>query len=255
MKNKINKLEINKRYHYKDIIEILELKYKTSRYRKYQIEEIKRYCDLTRKGNAYVVNKIYATPLEKINPYKVYMHRNKTNNKVYVGITLQPVNERWRNGTNYYGNEYFSRAIKKYGWDGFEHIILFDNLTKEEAENKEIELINKYNSTNRNYGYNIEKGGNTSGKHSEETLRKMSESQKGGLNHTAKRVICLNTKEIFDCIADCEKIYGHNVGYCCRKKSNYTLNKNKERMYFMFMDEYEQLDKHEKEEIDFEISI
>ena len=37
----------------------------------------------------------------------------------------------------------------------------FSNLTKEQAEEKERELINKYSSNNFNYGYNIESGGYT----------------------------------------------------------------------------------------------
>lgn len=197
-----DKLKITEKIQYKELIEMLDLPYKTTTYRRYQIEEIQRYCNLQRKGNYYTITKIYASPLDEIKQYKVYMHRNKTNGKVYIGITLQPVNERWRNGTNYYGNEYFHRSIKKYGWDGFEHLVLFDGLSKEEAEEKEVELIQKYKSTNRNFGYNIELGGNTSGKHSEDTLRKMSESQKGGLNHSAKKVICLNNLEVFNTVKE-----------------------------------------------------
>ena len=79
--------------------------------------------------------------------YKVYIHKNKLNGKVYIGITSQPVNQRWRNGTNYYGNEHFNNSIKKYGWNNFEHEILYDGLTKEEAEQIEIELIKHYSPT------------------------------------------------------------------------------------------------------------
>lgn len=47
----------------------------------------------------------------------------------------------------------------KYGWDGFSHEILFTGLNQDEAFQKEKELIQKYNSTNRDYGYNIASGG------------------------------------------------------------------------------------------------
>ena len=66
----------------------------------------------------------------------VYMHINKINNKKYIGITCQKANERWRNGKGYKTGR-FKKSIDKYGWDNFEHIILFDNLTKDEACNKE----------------------------------------------------------------------------------------------------------------------
>ena len=52
-------------------------------------------------------------------------------------------------------------AIQKYGWENVNHEILLDNLSKEEAEQKEIELIAFYNSTDDDYGYNISNGGNS----------------------------------------------------------------------------------------------
>lgn len=118
--------------------------------------------------------------------YKVYKHVNKINNKIYIGVTKQDVNRRWRNGKGYVKNIYFSRAIKKYGWDNFEHIILFINLTKTEAEEIEVELIKFHNSNNRKFGYNIENGGNLNKEISEESRLKMSISKKGkmtGINH------------------------------------------------------------------------
>lgn len=93
--------------------------------------------------------------------YKVYKHINKINNKIYIGITQQELNKRWQNGYGYKEQKYFYSAIKKYGWENFEHIILFDNLTEEEAIKKEIELIKEYKSNNRKYGYNISQGGET----------------------------------------------------------------------------------------------
>ena len=95
--------------------------------------------------------------------YTVYMHKNKINGKVYIGITCQyPIKRRWRQGSCYKSCKKFYRAIEKYGWDNFEHIILYENLTEKDACNKEIELINKYNCIKN--GYNILKGGNLSNK-------------------------------------------------------------------------------------------
>lgn len=176
--------------------------------------------------------------------YKVYIHKNKLNGKVYIGITSQPVNQRWRNGTNYYGNEYFNNSIKKYGWNNFEHEVLYDGLTKEEAEQIEIELIKHYNSTNRDKGYNIENGGNTTGKHSEETKRKISESQKGGLNHMARKVICLNNNEIFGSIIEASKYAHCAVSTLIRnlKDENYSAGIfNGKKLTWMYLNEYEDL--------------
>lgn len=109
--------------------------------------------------------------------FTVYKHVSPSG-KVYIGITSQSVNKRWNNGHGYRHNEYFYRAILKYGWDNFKHEILFTGLTKEQAEQKEIELIKLYNSTDNNYGYNIQNGGNYTGKHSESSKLKMSISQR-----------------------------------------------------------------------------
>jgi predicted GIY-YIG superfamily endonuclease len=69
--------------------------------------------------------------------YTVYQHKNKINGKVYIGITSQKLEQRWGSqGCNYKSSPHFYSAIQKYGWDNFEHNILFD-LTKEQACLKE----------------------------------------------------------------------------------------------------------------------
>ncbi len=92
--------------------------------------------------------------------YIVYMHKNKFNGKEYIGITCQRFKYRCgKNGNNYEECPRFWRAIQKYGWDNFEHIILLSGLTKEEACKKEIELIEKHQTRNEQFGYNLSKGG------------------------------------------------------------------------------------------------
>lgn len=127
--------------------------------------------------------------------YKVYKHTSPSG-KVYIGITKQKVNERWKKGLGYTGNARFTNAIKRYGWGNFLHEILYEDLTKEEAKEKEVELIAFHKSNQREFGYNITKGGdsikevsdetkeklrkaNIGKKMSEEARKKMSESKKG----------------------------------------------------------------------------
>lgn len=110
--------------------------------------------------------------------YTVYMHKNKINGKVYIGITKQIPKKRWNNGKGY-NEQYFKKAIEKYGFDNFEHLILHENLTQKEAEQKEIELIAYYKSNQRKFGYNIDNGGKTIGTHSEKTKLKISNAHKG----------------------------------------------------------------------------
>ena len=89
----------------------------------------------------------------------VYMHVNKFNNKKYVGITCQNPKKRWRYGAGYRGSPYFYKAIKKYGWDNFEHLILANNLSEAKAKQLEICLIAAYKLRNPQFGYNLSAGG------------------------------------------------------------------------------------------------
>lgn len=98
--------------------------------------------------------------------YTVYRH-TAPNGKVSIGITSMEPDKRWNNGYGYKRQPYFMNAIRKYGWDNFKHEILFVGLSKEEAERKEIELIAQCHSDEKAHGYNVEHGGNSSGKMSE----------------------------------------------------------------------------------------
>lgn len=105
--------------------------------------------------------------------YKVYKH-TFPNGKVYIGITKLDIFNRWRDGKGYKNQTLMFRAICKYGWKNIKHEILFTDLTKEEAEQKEIELIAYYKSNQKEFGYNVENGGNCKGKMSESERLKRS---------------------------------------------------------------------------------
>lgn len=115
-----------------------------------------------------------------IGNWTVYKHTTSSG-KVYIGITCQNLKRRWREGNGYKNNNYFYRAIKKYGWDNIKHEILFNNFTKEMAKLMEQCLIALYDSFNREYGYNLTLGGEgTLGyEFTKEAKKKMSESLKG----------------------------------------------------------------------------
>lgn len=98
--------------------------------------------------------------------YCVYIHINKLNNKVYCGMTNN-VKARWRNKGIAYkpyegdiSNRLFWNAIVKYGFDNFEHIVLYEDLTYNEACDKAKQVIKELNLNDRDYGYNIAEGGN-----------------------------------------------------------------------------------------------
>ena len=105
------------------------------------------------------VYRCYFIYKENMDNYKVYKHIFP-NNKVYIGITKQSLTRRWQEGLGYKRQLFVFNAIKKYGWGNVKHEIIFKNLSKKDAEQKEKELIKFYKSNNRQYGYNIENGGN-----------------------------------------------------------------------------------------------
>ncbi len=132
--------------------------------------------------------------------YCVYVHTSPSG-KMYVGQTKMNPEHRWNNGNGYltqkngsYLQPAFARAILKYGWDNFEHQIIANNLTKEEADNFEKLLINKLNTMDAKYGYNLREGGSNGGL-SQETRRKISESTKGEKSHMYGKHLSESTKK------------------------------------------------------------
>lgn len=124
---------------------------------------------------------------KEVNPrfektYKVYKHVFP-NGKVYIGITSQSLNDRWRSGKGYGNNPHITRAINKYGWDNIKHQVLKEDFTLDEANALERKFIAKYQSNNPIFGYNITSGGDgcpgVSHPHTEESKRKISQANSG----------------------------------------------------------------------------
>lgn len=127
--------------------------------------------------------------------YKLYVHITP-NGKRYYGITKQTTNQRWRNGKGYKNNEYFTRAIDKYGWDNIQHIVLHEELDEDEAKELEQYMIQWYCTNNKRYGYNITSGGEGCSKPvSEETKQKISEALKGRPSPNKGRIVSEETRK------------------------------------------------------------
>lgn len=93
----------------------------------------------------------------------IYKATNKINNKVYIGQTTRPLDERIYYHTYRAYNEpeiehtHFINAIRKYGANNFVWEIIDEAESKEELNSKEIYWIKQYNSIEK--GYNIQYGG------------------------------------------------------------------------------------------------
>lgn len=91
--------------------------------------------------------------------YTVYIHISPSG-KRYVGVTSQSVERRWqKNGAGYRNQKLFWRAICKYGWDSFSHIVVKTGLEEKTAFQLERALIAKYKTQNPQFGYNMTEGG------------------------------------------------------------------------------------------------
>lgn len=128
------------------------------------------------------------------------------NGKVYIGQTSQTLRRRLTRHCCENEDTFKCRAINKY--KSFNCEILYQG---EDLDNQEIEFIKQYNSTNREYGYNLESGGHNNKhlseetkekirvahkgtKHSEETKRNISESLKNNKKNNSKAIIVTEIK-------------------------------------------------------------
>lgn len=131
--------------------------------------EVGEYTDPHRKYESHV--------------FTVYMHVNKINGHMYIGLThhVNP-NKRW----GYSGQKYthcvkFTHAIKKYGWNNFDHIILC-RTNRERAIVIERTLIAHYKRLG--ISYNLTDGGEGTECISEKNRRITSERMRN--NHPMK---------------------------------------------------------------------
>lgn len=162
--------------------------------------------------------------------------------KKYYGITSSKKAEiRWgKNGYRYKSSPYFYNAIQKYGWDNFEHDVLFTDLTEDEAKDKEKYLIATYKTNEREFGYNTTSGGDG-------TVGVPFTREKHEKRGTCKSVVQIdmngNKVNKFFNIHEASRVVGCSFGHisgCCNRYYN---RKRVAGYYWMFSDEYEKWDK------------
>jgi len=140
----------------------------------------------------------------------IYLITNTKNNKKYVGQTLCSIEKRWQEHIyNSRGSRKRERyplyaAIRKYGSDSFIASVLDTAQSQDELNQKEIEYIKQFRTTEKDFGYNRHEGGNRPPQHttasrlkaaqsnrgqkrSEECKKRMSDAQKGNKNFFGHR--------------------------------------------------------------------
>lgn len=117
----------------------------------------------------------------------IYLIRCKSENKIYIGVSTNIKNRYSQHISllrkNKHPNMHLQQAFNNFGKDDFCLEVLQEinqpNVSKDELYNLEIYYISLYKSNNRNYGYNLEGGGNSKGKVADETRDRLSNSLKG----------------------------------------------------------------------------
>ncbi|MBP5310899.1 MAG: GIY-YIG nuclease family protein [Lachnospiraceae bacterium] len=172
----------------------------------------------------------------------IYKITNTKNGKVYIGQSVDIAHRKscheYDLKNNRHGNLYLQHAYNK-DPDVFKLEVIC--LCKEEdLDELEKFYIDKYNSADHRYGYNIDSSPRGTGRKSEETKRKLSEAKKGNTvmcgmrlseewkKHLSeaqphkKKVECIETGEIYESFADAARKTGLNrtkiVSVCTGKR-------------------------------------
>lgn len=169
---------------------------------------------------------------QSVRRYSVYIHEFP-NGKVYVGMTSQNSQNRWKYGHGYKHQPQVWQAIVEHGWKNIRHRIIESGLSKPEAEELERVLIKIHRANDPAYGYNIENGGTAAGKVSDVTRQKitgegnpfygqhLSEDHKEKIRDTRRerdiqpvnkrRILCVETGVIYESTAEATRQLGvHN---------------------------------------------
>lgn len=157
----------------------------------------------------------------------IYKITNIQNNKIYIGQTIRPVEQRFHrhisDALNNILDTHFARAIRKYGKDSFVVETIDTAQTQDELNQKERYWIQYYNSVQEGYNETdaISKcGGNTYQSKTEEEMEvikeKIRQTKIGAKNPMAKKIkrtnIITGEIDIFDTVISCAKACGIQNG-------------------------------------------
>lgn len=185
----------------------------------------------------------------------IYKIRNKVNNKVYIGQTINGFDKRYpysgegiekvyntclkNNESGLWYNRHLFSSIKKYGFSSFEVFPILDvAFSKEELDIKEDIYIKLNNSIKK--GYNNKTGGGN-GIPSEETIGKMKDiiSKRVGINNIVEVHSGINFNNYLDANRIFNIYHSIKILNCSNKKQRFVRDDKTGTIYkFMFLWEY-----------------
>lgn len=112
----------------------------------------------------------------KENIGRIYIIRNKVNNKVYIGQTIHTLHERFLQHTSasrvrLSPHRKLCNAIRKYGKEQFYIELLEDNISISHLNDRKIYYIEKFDSYNK--GYNATTGGDGTSIYKDEDIERI----------------------------------------------------------------------------------
>lgn len=165
----------------------------------------------------------------------VYQIRNIINDRVYVGSSMD-ISARWREHKydlrmNNHRNQHLQNAYNKYGKDAFiyEVLELIDEKNKDHQFEREQYWIDLKEACNKKKGYNIQ-------------------SEVLVVPKISKKVVCLETKEIFESLEEAgraKNISSGSISCCCNKRKL----KQTGGYHWKFYDEYVNMTEEEIEKV------
>jgi group I intron endonuclease len=154
----------------------------------------------------------------------VYKIQNVMNNKIYIGQTIRPPDERKgehfnRLSNKIHNNPHLQHAFDKYGISNFKFDVIGMGSSKESLDKLEDDYITLYGCLSPDKGYNLRTGGKT-GKLSEITRKRMSEARMGEKNHMYGKKL---PPEVCEKIGQAKR--GENNPFYGRKRPLHTRKK------------------------------
>ena len=168
----------------------------------------------------------------------IYKITNIINNKIYIGQTINTLEERWKRHQNdALSNRldtHFAKAIRKYGIDNFTAEVIDTAQSQDELTAKETYWIHYYDSIQNGYNETdaeYKSGGNTYLSKTDEELdiikEKIRQTKLGNKNPNTRKVKCRNVdtnEEIhFDTIAEVQQYFNHDNHNFVTRRCNHTI--------------------------------
>lgn len=183
----------------------------------------------------------------------IYKITNNINQKVYIGQSIRPVEDRFKrhisDAKNNILDTHFCRAIRKYGEENFSIEIIDTAQTQHELNHKEQYWIRYYNSIMNGYNETdaiYKSGGNTylskSKDEMSEIKEKLRNSKLGINNPNATSIKCLNVKTneeiIFNTIKECKDYFGElHHRFITTRVTHQTIGLYKNEWTFAYLDD------------------